>query len=427
MKKSLDYKKISVIGAGKTGISCAKYFSSLGCDVFLSDKSSDGRIRDLLPEGVGIELGGHTQKILSSELIIPCPDVNPEIPILAEARGKGIPILTDIELFYMLADYKMIIAITGTNGKTTTTSMAGEILKAAGKKCFVCGNIGAPVMDFAAASDSDTYVVMEASSYQLDYTRDFAPHISAILNITPDHLKRHKTMENYAAIKSRVFANQRAGDFCVLNADDKLCRKAAANCPCEIRYFSAENSPIKLELKIPGRHNIENALAAYEISYAAGIGPSTIKKALAEFEGVEHRIEFVRELDGVKYINDSKGTNVSSTEMAIKSFEGRIILILGGRDKGSPYSPLIPLIKKNVKKIIAIGEARDKIYAELNDAADIIILDDIAQAVSNARDIAVPGDIVLLSPACSSFDQFKNYEERGKHFKELVAGLKAQR
>ncbi|MDO8735001.1 MAG: UDP-N-acetylmuramoyl-L-alanine--D-glutamate ligase [Elusimicrobiota bacterium] len=387
--------------------------------------------------------------MLSCDLIIPSPGVPGDIPFLLSSKKRGIEILSDIEIFFLRASYKMIIAITGTNGKTTTTSMVGEALSDAGCKNIVCGNIGVPVCDFIEKSAAQTYIVMEVSSYQLEYTKKFAPHIAAILNITPDHLHRHKTMKNYADIKSNIFAHQKKNDFCILNKEDELCLKLSRKCSSKIRFFSAKEnkgyspcviiarSEMKtsfhfprsldnkktLNLKIPGIHNIENALASIEILTAAGLSEKTIFKSLSDFKGVEHRLEFVREFGGVRYINDSKSTNVSSTLVAIKSFSQPIILILGGRDKGSPYTPLIPFIKNNVKKIIAIGESKKKIFTQLKDATDIILLDNVEAAVKKAMEFAASGDIVLLSPACASFDQFKNYEQRGEFFKKVVNNL----
>ncbi len=423
MIKNFNNAKISIIGAGKTGISCANYFLSEGSKVFLSDKSNSKDIERIIPEGVAAELGGHTDKLLDADLIIPCPDVNPGIPVLVKARELKIPVLTDIAIFASVADYKMIIAITGTNGKTTVTSMVAEALAKNGKKTIVCGNIGNPACDFIKQSDKNTYVVMEVSSYQLEYTVDFAPHISAILNITPDHLERHKSMENYIFSKSKIFSNQKKKDFCVLNFDDPLCRELAAKVPADIKYFSVCKNKCKPVLKIPGEHNIANALAALEILKCAGMEETEMLKSLSEFAGVEHRIEFVRNICGITYINDSKATNVSSTEVALKSFSCSVILILGGRDKGFPYTPLIPLIMNNVKMIIAIGEAKGKIYKELSGTGKILLAENLKQAVLKAKEIAVSGDTVLLSPACSSYDQFKNYEERGRVFKNIVGEL----
>lgn len=294
----------------------------------------------------------------------------------------------------------MIIAVTGTNGKTTTTSMAGRALKYAGCKTIIFGNIGTPVCDFIDKSDDETFAVMEVSSYQLEYTKKFAPHIAAVLNITPDHLQRHKTMENYSDTKSKIFINQKKDDFCIFNKDDKLCLKISEKCTSRKRFFSVKENRKKINLKIPGLHNMENALALLEMLLAAGLPEKIILKSLSDFSGVEHRLEFVRELGGVKYINDSKGTNVSSTEVAIKSFSQPIVLILGGRDKGSPYTPLIPLIKKNVKKIIAIGEAKEKIFSDLKGSTDIILLDNMEEAVKKANEVAVRGDIIMLSRVC---------------------------
>jgi len=422
MKK--NWKKVAVLGAAKTGISCANYFSEKGVDVLLSETKlkNDIQIKNLSKK-VELEFGGHSQKILSCDLIIPSPGVSGDIPILNSAKKRDIKILSDIEIFSLLAKYKVIIAITGTNGKTTTTSMVGEALKDAGCKNIICGNIGAPVCDFIEKSDAQTYIVMEVSSYQLEYTENFSPHIAAVLNVTPDHLRRHKTMENYADVKSKIFINQKKNDFCIFNKEDDLCLKLSQKCNSKIRFFSAKENKRILNLKIPGVHNVENALASIEMLSAAGLSEKTILRSLSDFKGVEHRLEFVRALGGVRYINDSKSTNVSSTEVAVKSFSQPIILILGGRDKGSSYTPLIPLIKNNVKKIIAVGEAKKKIFTQLKNATDVILFDNLKTAVKKASEFAVSGDIVMLSPACASFDQFKNYEERGKFFKKVVNNL----
>lgn len=419
----IPWKKIAVLGAARTGISCAGFFASQNCSVLLSEVKKKEEVELKIPSGIETEFGGHSQKILLTDLIIPSPGIPYDSPILSQARRKNIKILSDIEIFYLLAEYKIIIAVTGTNGKTTTVSMLEHILKSLGEKTILCGNIGTPACGFIEKSDKNTNIVMEVSSYQLECTEKFAPHISAILNITPDHLERHKTMDNYAGIKSKIFLNQNKDDFCIFNKEDAFCSGLSQKCLSQKRFFSLKENKNKLNLKIPGGHNMENALASIEIMRAAGRTGDEVLKALSVFGGVAHRLEFVREINGVKYINDSKGTNVSSTEMAIKSFDRPVILILGGRDKGAPYKPLIPLLKKNVKKIIAIGEAKEKIFSELKDSADIIIMDDIAQAVKKANEIAVPGDIVLLSPACASFDQFKNYEQRGDFFKQIVMSI----
>lgn len=419
----MKWKKIAVLGAARTGISCAGFFSSQDCSVLLSEVKKKEEVELKIPSGIETEFGGHSQEVLAADLIIPSPGIPYDSSILSEARRKNIKILSDVEIFYLLAEYKMIIAVTGTNGKTTAVSMLAHILKNVGEKTVLCGNIGAPVCDFIGKSDKNTNIVMEVSSYQLECTEKFAPRISAILNITPDHLERHKTMENYADIKSKIFLNQSNDDFCIFNKEDMFCSVLSEKCRSQKRFFSLKENQEKLNLKIPGSHNIENALASIEIMRAAGKTGSEVLKALSGFGGVAHRLEFVREINGVNYINDSKGTNVSSTEMAIKSFDRPVILILGGRDKGAPYKPLIPLIKKNVRKIIAVGESKEKIFSELKNSADIILMDDIARAVKKANEIAVPGDIVLLSPACASFDQFKNYEERGNFFKQIVNKL----
>ncbi|MEW6556982.1 MAG: UDP-N-acetylmuramoyl-L-alanine--D-glutamate ligase [Elusimicrobiota bacterium] len=425
----MKWEKIAIVGAAKTGIACANFFLSKGCKVLISEIRKENEISAKIHQGVETEFGGHSDKILKSDLIIPSPGVPLDIPVLVKARKQNIPILSDIELFYLLAKYKMLIAITGTNGKTTTTAMVGEVLKTVFPQTIVCGNIGLPVCDFIDQSDAKTYIVMEVSSYQLENSSTFAPHIAAVLNITPDHLERHKTMQNYANIKSKIFVNQNKNDFCIFNKDDEFCVQLSSRAASHIRFFSQQTNTRQLNLKIPGSHNIENALATIEILKAAGIEEDKTVNYLSEFDGVEHRLEFVKEINGVKYINDSKATNVASTEVAIKSFNEPIILILGGRDKGSSYTPLIPLIKKNVKQIFAIGEAKEKISSQLKGekeggcSAEIILLDNIENAVIESYKIATAGDIVLLSPACASFDQFKNYEERGRFFKQVVKNL----
>jgi UDP-N-acetylmuramoylalanine--D-glutamate ligase len=354
------------------------------------------------------------------------------------------PVLGEIELAYRLIKPAMIAAITGTNGKTTTTTLVGEIFKAAGHKTLVAGNIGSPLAASVNKVDGRTAVVLEMSSYQLEDTYDFRPRISAILNITPDHIEHHKTMAKYALAKSRIFVNQGASDHCVLNYECARTKKLAGKCRANIIYLSSKrplkkgvyykNGEIfvmlprnkfsfKASLKIPGMHNIENALAATAITAAAGIKKSIIESTLNRFSGVEHRIEYVSTVAGVDYINDSKGTNVDSTLVALKSFNRPVWLILGGRDKGSPYAPLKTEINSKVKAVLLIGEAANKIKKELTGITEFYETKNIGNALKIARKNASPGDVVLLSPACASFDQFNNYEERGSYFKKLVKQL----
>ncbi|OGS20453.1 MAG: UDP-N-acetylmuramoylalanine--D-glutamate ligase [Elusimicrobia bacterium RIFOXYA2_FULL_39_19] len=446
----LPYKKITVLGLGKTGVSIANYFAQKGAAVFVSDSGKTEVVKpniNKLNKSIKYETGSHTDKVLDCELIVRSPGIAHDLPVLIKARKKGIEVLSEIEVASRLIRPKVLIAITGTNGKTTTTTLVGEIFKNAGFKTVVAGNIGTPLIDFADKIDSKTAVVLEVSSYQLEDIEHFKPDISCILNITPDHLEHHKTMANYIKAKAKIFSNQDKNDCCILNYDDKYCRKLKNTCKASAVYFSLKKKTsngiycdrktntvyvnafskkisFPVTLKIPGRHNIENALAALACGLGAGLKPGNIIKTLESFEGVEHRIEFVRDLNGVRYINDSKSTNVDSTYVALESFEKNIILIMGGRHKGAPYTPLKKLVKTKVKKLLLIGEAIKAIKKDLSGTADIIVSGDMGSALKYSKANAVKGDVVLLSPGCASFDQFKNYEHRGEVFKQLVNKLK---
>jgi UDP-N-acetylmuramoylalanine--D-glutamate ligase len=341
-----------------------------------------------------------------------------------------------------------LIAITGSNGKTTTTTLLGEILKAAGLPTLVGGNIGTPVTAMVAESDATSWSVMEVSSFQLETIETFRPRIAMVLNITPDHLDRHGSFEAYAAVKTRITENQTAEDFLILNGENKAAQMVAAHTKAQIYWFSGRR-PIKqgafvhgesvlfvpiegakaepvmpvAEISLPGSHNVENVLAAVCAARLAGVSSEVIRGAVASFKAVEHRLEFVRELGGVRYYNDSKATNVDATEKAIAAFSGNVQLILGGKDKDSDYTTLEQLLRERVKTVITIGSAAEKIERQLAGIAKIESAETMARAVARAQEIAIAGDTVLLAPACASFDQFENYEHRGKVFKELVAGL----
>jgi UDP-N-acetylmuramoylalanine--D-glutamate ligase len=386
------------------------------------------------------------------------------LPILRQIRRQRIPIWSELELASRHTQASRLVAVTGTNGKTTTTTLIGEFFKKAGRKTFVAGNIGLPLSAVAAKTSPASNVILEVSSYQLENIETFHPFISAILNITPDHLEHHGTMKAYVDAKARIFENQTAKDVCVLNADDAWCRKLAKKCPTKVFWFSRKKrlkngiyyenlsllpSPLPkgrgpsgargegfivlrwnghhsrwpLRSYLPGPHNIENILAAVAVAVAAGIPVSTMRQVLAAFRGVEHRLELVRTLRGVRYINDSKATNVDSTRVALLSFSDPLVLILGGEGKGSPYAPLKPLVRARAKRVLLIGEDAPRIARELRAAAPMERLHQLARAVRRARQVAEAGDVVLLSPACASFDQYNNYEERGSHFKALVRAL----
>ncbi len=399
----LKKKKVAVFGLGKSGTAVCEKLKSLGVDFFVS----------------AIEHGGHTLKDLeNTDLIIVSPGIHLDIPVLEEAKKRKIPILSEIELAFQLLK-KPIIAVTGTNGKTTTTTLIGEMLKAGGKNVAVAGNIGVPLV---SVDDSNLdYIVAEISSYQLEAIHDFKPWIGLILNIQEDHLERHGSMKEYIKQKARIFENQTSSDYLIYNADDPLVVEMVKPAKSKKLPFTKQEKIEKLH--IPGQHNVENALAAKKAAELCGIGANVIKVVLETFPGVEHRIELVKEIKGVKFYNDSKATNPDSTIVALKSFPNKnIILILGGKDKGTNLKPLCAMVRQQVKQVVLIGEATERF--QQNGFAEAVLAQNLEQAVNRAYQLAQAGDIVLLSPACASFDQFKNFEERGKLFKQYVQNIK---
>jgi UDP-N-acetylmuramoylalanine--D-glutamate ligase len=371
-----------------------------------------------------------------------------DLPFISEARNLGIEIIGELELAYQFSKGKFI-AITGTNGKTTTTTLVGEIFKHSGRKTEVVGNIGTPVIDKAIDSTDDTWFITETSSFQLETIKNFHPVVSVLLNITPDHMDRHKTMDGYGAAKARIFENQNENDFFVVNYDDEFAFSYGKLSKAKVVPFSrkvklefgcyVENENIVIanqagekieickvkELKIPGLHNLENALAAAATAYFAGVDTKSIGESLRSFEGVEHRLEFVREYQKVRYINDSKGTNPDASIKAIEAFDGNIILIAGGYDKGSTFETFIGSFNGKVKKMILLGKTGPFIKQTAEDMGfkEILMAKDMDQCVEFAFEIAAPGDIVLLSPACASWDMYKCFEDRGEHFKNCVMNL----
>ena len=423
-------KKVAVFGLARSGIAAAKRLAAAGAQVTITEKKAATEfdteiIKNLKARGVAVEFGGHSENaVQSAELIVVSPGIHLDLPILQATRDRGIPIISEIELAYRFLK-KPIIAVTGTNGKTTTTTLIGEILKAGGKKVAVAGNIGNPLVE---VDDTELdYVVAEISSYQLEAVVDFKPWISVILNIQPDHLERHKTMEEYVRMKARVFANQTGDDYVVYNLDDPAVAKMAQNAQAKLIGFTKSHPGIitlALEaIKIPGKHNLENALAAANAAYLCGIKADVVAEVLRTFPGVEHRIEFAALVNGVEYYNDSKATNPDSTLVALETFRGKgIILILGGRDKGVSLDALAAKVKELVKDVVLIGEAADRFETAFKaEGYDSIQRSDSMQsAVKLSASLAKPGEIVLLSPACASFDMFHDYEERGRVFKSCV-------
>ena len=445
----LKGKKVLVVGLGKSGLAAALFLRRQGAQVTVSDvRSAESLAKEipaLLEEGIMVEAGGHgLLTFRRQDLIVVSPGVPLDTPELVQAKSLGRPIIGELELAARFLKGK-ILAITGSNGKTTTTALTGEILKAAGLPTLVAGNIGEPVVAHIEESNENTWSVLEVSSFQLESTQLFRPAIAVILNITPDHLDRHGTFENYALAKERIFAAQDGRDCVVLNADNPRTAQAAAHARAQVYWFSLEHpvSPgafveegwvvyrrmhegdverILPLSKIPlkGEHNVENVLAAVCASRLAGVLPDVIARAIENFQAVEHRLEFVSTLNGVDFYNDSKATNVDATAKAIAAFPGGIHLILGGKDKGSDYTTLSQLLRERVRAIYTIGSAAAKIESQLRGVVSLHSCETLARAVSAAASAAHPGDVVLLAPACSSFDQFENYEQRGRVFKQLV-------
>ena len=437
--------KIAVLGLGKSGIACANLAISKGYSVFASDSGKVRTHKQMnLNKKVEVEFGKHSSKVLENDIIIKSPGLPNELEILKQARKQEIPVLSELDFALNFAKPKKIIAVTGTNGKTTTTTLIYEIIKKGYKNTFVAGNIGFPISEVVTKLNSKSILVLELSSYQLEDSPYFRPNISVSMNITPDHLKHHHTMANYVKAKANVFINQKKQDYAIYNYEDKYLKKAilktkaikfdfnnnkTKNCiyfKDGTIYLKKNNKNIKLnpKINIPGKHNIDNILASVAASYLAGTKKSVIEKVISGFKGVEHRIEFVKEIGGVRYYNDSKGTNVDSTKVALESFDKNIQLILGGQDKGSPYKPIFNLIKKKVKNIFLIGEATNIIKKQLKGSAPMIECETLKNAIKKIHSVAQKGDIVLFSPACASFDQFNDFEHRGREFKKFVLAIK---
>jgi UDP-N-acetylmuramoylalanine--D-glutamate ligase len=434
-------KNITVLGLGKSGVAAANLAIKLGYNVFASDISGPKEVKKLNRRVIN-EFGYHSDKILNSDIIIKSPGLQSNIPILKEAHAKKIQIFSEVSFALLNSKYKKIVAVTGTNGKTTTTDLISKIIKSEHKNSIVVGNIGFPLSGKALNTTKNTYITMELSSYQLEDSPNFKADISVLLNISPDHLNHHKTMKSYIRAKEKIFINQTKNDFLIVNYDDKICRKLAKKAKSKVIFFSKKpiksgvfygngkiiiqiykkHSEIKPKINIVGMHNVENILAAVAATYIAGIGFMSIEKSISKYKGVPHRIEFVRTINGVSYYNDSKATNVDSTRVALESFDKNINLIMGGQDKGFPYTPLKQLIKKKVKSVFLIGEAAGKIKKDLY-GVGVIESKSLKQALKQAYNSSNNGDIVLFSPACASFDSFANFEERGNVFKSLVNKL----
>jgi len=428
----LEGAKVVVVGMARSGVAAVELLREKGAAVHAVDQK---------PVDFGLPWKIEPQSsaaFAGADLIVLSPGVPADLDVIAPARQRGVPIIGDLELASWFLQGE-IIGITGSNGKTTTTALTGHILQASGIAAQVGGNIGTPPCVLVKSSRADQWNVLELSSFQLETARTFRARIGAALNLTPDHLDRHHTFENYAEMKARLFTTQRDGDFAVLNAGDPVCRSYASRGAGKAIWFSStqtvspgawlngdaialNNSALMKTSEIPlrGMHNVENVMAAAVISSLAGASHAQIRAAVMTFPGVEHRIEFVREIGGVAWYNDSKATNVDATLKAIAAFDGGLWIILGGKDKNSDYAPLASALAGKARAALLIGAAAQKIEQQLNGAIPAFPCGTIAAAVEKARSLAAPGDTVLLAPACASFDQFENYEHRGRVFKQLV-------
>jgi UDP-N-acetylmuramoylalanine--D-glutamate ligase len=419
--------KVVVVGMARSGIAAVE---------LLREKGEQVRAVDANPVTVeGIEVEPQTDAAFGdAELIVLSPGVPPDADVVNRARNRGVRVIGDLELasWFMQGE---IIGITGSNGKTTTTALTGHILRESAIPAQVGGNIGTPPASMVKASRAGQWNVLELSSFQLETTESFRAHVASALNVTPDHLDRHHTFENYIEAKARLFVNQREGDFAVLNADDPICRAYAGRGRGKPVWFGAsdikdqaivlDGQPLMEITEIPlrGMHNVENTMAAAAMARLAGASHEKIRQAVMTFPGVEHRLEFMRSLNGVDWYNDSKATNVDATLKAIDAFSGGLWVILGGKDKNSDYTVLAEPLKAKAHAALLIGAAAEKIAAQLRDAVPIFPCGTLDVAVAEARARARSGDTVLLAPACASFDQFENYEHRGREFKRLVRAL----
>ena len=447
-------KQVAVIGLGRSGFAAARLLSIHGAHVVVLDDKTPEKLSAWIEKAEGLSnvqlsLGGiDPSQAAFMDLVVTSPGIPYSHPILELAREKGIPVIGEMELAF---DYcaAPVIGITGTNGKTTTTTLVAEMLQAAGKKAVACGNIGKAFAETVFELTPEDWAVLEVSSFQLETIEKFCPRIAAILNVTPDHLDRHKGMQNYVEIKGRIFENQQPDDSALLNASDKYTPILSSLVKGSLYLFGFPNRngvPVpgcyvvgdKIELlgrtliltsdlKIPGPHNQENACAAALMASLSGASDKVIADTLKEFQGVEHRLEAAGEINGIRFINDSKGTNVDSVLKALESFPSPIVLILGGRDKAGDFTRLIPLIKDKVTRIVAFGECKQKVVQQLSGAATVVEAGTLEETVNGAYAASQKGGVVLFSPGCASYDMFQNYEDRGRQFKAVVQTMFRQK
>lgn len=442
-------KNILVVGLARSGVAAAEFLAARGARVTVNDAKPESELKDahsLRAKGIEVVGGSHPRELFeTSDLIV----VSPGVPLALEpfklAQAAGVPIIGEVELAARFLRGRLV-GITGSNGKTTTTTLVGELLKDAGLPTQVGGNIGTPLISLVETSTEDSVTVVELSSFQLEAVEQLHINVALLLNITPDHLDRYDSMEDYAAAKANIFRHQTANDVAVLNADNDWAmregEKSAARRICFSRLKELEegvflrgeqiierskNGERELlncaDIPLPGDHNVENVMAALAAGLACGASPNSMRQTVRNFKGVEHRLEFVAEIHGVKFFNDSKATNVDAAIKCLEAFAGGVIVILGGKDKGGDYAPLAPLVRERCEHVILIGAAADKIGAALENTKPLYRAVTMPDAVKLGLELGRPGDVVLLAPACASFDMFDNYEHRGKVFKDAVRSL----
>ncbi len=443
----IEGKKILVAGFARTGQAVVRFLlNRKNCSVSVSDTRPASEFGNYQEDfsGVEFEFGGHTpETFLKADLIILSPGIPETILPIVEAKKKGIRVISEIELAYHFLK-GTLIGITGTNGKSTTTELTSAILRSGGKRAMVCGNIGTPLIQFCEDSKPEDYYVIEISSFQLETIDEFRPHIAALINLAEDHLDWYPSVEPYYSAKMRIFKNQKENDFAVVNYDDPYIREHVNNIQSNHFWFSRKEKPPSgvyasegiirsisggqildfSQGRLQGIHNLENTLCAASIAMLCGVFPKAMQNAINHFQGLHHRMELVNEISGVRYYDDSKATNVDAVMKSLESFSGNVFLIMGGRDKGCDYRVLESLVRDRVKQLLFIGEAKERLAKELGGFAPFAFFETLERAIDHAANSANKGDIVLLSPACSSFDMFKNYEERGRAFANAVIGLR---
>jgi len=445
----LSGQRVLIIGLGKTGLATARFLAGRDASVFVADEKPEKEIEALcLSEGIhgGVKIAHYDRSSLSQvDFVVPSPGVPPFNPILEEARMRGIGIISEIELAYRFLSCP-IIAITGSNGKTTTTTLIGNILQRAGKKVFVGGNIGDPLIGFVSESQDADCAVVEVSSFQLQWIEHFCPSVAILLNTTCDHINYHGTFDAYREAKERIFENQTRSHLAILNADETSSRLLSRRLDARIGFFSStsaveegmsvaddnlvyikpsrerETYPLDM-VRIRGRHNLENIMAAIMAVREWGVSPADIIGAVADFKGLPHRIEFAGEKGGIAFYDDSKGTNVGAVARALESFSQPVFLLMGGRDKDGDFETLAPLIKEKVKELVLFGEARERIFLLIGGIVPTLSVASLREAVTVAFDHASSGEIVLMSPGCASFDEFSDYKARGDYFQKVVGAI----